>query len=497
LPVSIRNLTVTVAASAAAVFSLTAGPAAFAAGPAASNATDPVAAGAGLTGTPITLANNAEFSGYDAATDASGKAYIGWIADTGAGRKVSLCTLPRGAKSCAGGIQTVDSLGDSSAQDLRVLVTPGGEVTLVWFHDTPASENGPQGSEIAIASSQSGGPLSAPHDVATAPSFGSMFDAVAGPGGTIWTVTQSSGVTSKLQIRPGFTNPPVTITAPYVVGAARLRFSGSTAVLAIQKDSFITQPVSYAFRTSGPWSSFHAVAHTWTSDSDLGLASTPSGVRLLASVANADYFPVVSRWTGSGFSAPALTGDRNNCSPSSHDPVSDASGRMADVSIECSDLAIANLTDTLHAAVARVNVHGTFANGDPQLTTAPSGRGWVAWSIESTHGNKLLVAPLVLPGRLVTATKSAGGNRVTLTGPASCLPPVDLGIGVKGSPAAHWSAGSKVLKLGATTLHSPVVHGGSMKPGTSYTLTGSVTFSHGGSRQTVTATLKFRTCPSP
>jgi hypothetical protein len=170
---------------------------------------------------------------------------------------------------------------------------------------------------------------------------------------------------------------------------------------------------------------------------------------------------------------------------------------MADVSRECSDLAIANLTGTLHAAVVRFDVHGTFAGGDPQLTTAPSGRGWVVWSIESSVSNKLLVAPLVLPGCAVTATKSAGGNRLTLTGPASCLPPTDLGVGVKGSPAAHWSAGSKVLNLGGTTLHSPAVHGESLQPAASYTLTGSVTFSHGGSRQTVTATLKFRTCPSP
>jgi hypothetical protein len=256
LPVSIRIRirTATVAAGAAAVLSLAAGPAALAAGPAALDATNPVATTAGLTGSPITLVNKAEFSGYDAATDASGKAYIGWIADTGAGRKVSLCTLPRGARSCAGGIRTVDSLGDSSAQGLRVLVSADGQVTLVWFHDTVASQNGPQGSEIAIATSQSGGPLSAPHDIATAPSFGSMLDATLGPNGTIWTVTQPSGATSKLQIRPGLSSAPVTITAPYFVGAARLRFSGSTAVLAVQKAGAITLPVSYASKTSGAWS---------------------------------------------------------------------------------------------------------------------------------------------------------------------------------------------------------------------------------------------------
>jgi hypothetical protein len=289
----------------------------------------------------------------------------------------------------------------------------------------------------------------------------------------------------------------VNIHAPYFVGAARLAFSGSKAVLAVDKYGAITVPVSYATKGAGPWSAFRAVAHTWTAAANFGLASNRSGVRLIATVDNANYFPVVSRWTGSGFSRPSLTGDRNNCAPSSHDTVADASGRLADASVECGDVAIANLPDTRRAAVTRFSVHGTFAGGEPQLTTSPSGRGWVAWSIESSAGDKLLVAPVLLPGRTVTVSKSAGGNRVTLTGPASCLPPVDLGVGVKGSPAAHWSVASKSLRLGSTTLRSPVVHGGSLTPGKSYTLAGRVIFAHGGSRSTVTATLTFRACPSP
>jgi hypothetical protein len=56
---------------------------------------------------------------------------------------------------------------------------------------------------------------------------------------------------------------------------------------------------------------------------------------------------------------------------------------------------------------------------------------------------------------------------------------------------------SKSLRLGSTTLHSPVVHGGSLTPGKSYTLAGRVTFANGGSRSTVTATLTFRACPNP
>jgi hypothetical protein len=455
------------------------------------------AATPGLAGPAITLATNAQFNGYDIATDSSGKAYLGWIGDTGSGRTVYLCVLPRGARSCGdGGIQTADSLGSSSATDLRVLVSGSGKVSLVWFHDTAASLNGPQGSAIAETTLQNGF-LSTPVDVASAPSFGSMLDAVIGPNGTIWTVTQPSGGSSKLQIRPGFASAPVTINAPYYVGTARLRFSGSTGVLAVQKYGSITTPVSYATKGGGGWSSFRKVAYTWTGGADLGLATTRSGIRLLASVNNASYYPVVSAWTGSGFSHPTPTGDRNHCSPFSHDPVADASGRMADVSIECGDLAIANLTDTRHAAVTRFSVHGTFAGGEPQITTAPSGRGWVAWSIESASGNKLLVAPVRLPGRAVRKSASSGGNRVTLTGPASCLPPVDLKVGVKGAPAAGWSIVGKVLKLGSKALGSTTLHGASLTPGTSHTLSGSVTFASGGSRRTVTATITFRSCPSP
>jgi hypothetical protein len=455
------------------------------------------AARPGLAGHPVTLANNVSLSGYDAATDSSGRAYVGWIGDSGTGRKVHLCTLPRGATGCLGGVQTIDSLGTSSAQGLRVLVTPAGAVTLVWFHDTVASENGPQGSEITIATSQSGGPLSGPRDVATAPSFGSMLDATFGPGGSIWVVTEPSGVATSVQVRPGLTSAPVKVPTPYWAESARLRFSGSTAVLAIKKAGAITTPVSYASKRGGSWSGFRKLAHTWTSDAEFGLAATPSGIRLIATVDNANYFPVVSRWTGSGFSRPTLTGDRNACSPSSHDVVSDASGRLADVSIECGNLAVANLPDTAHAAVVRFSGGGVFAGGTPQLTTTPRGRAWVVWSIESSVNDKLLVAPLLLPGRTVRVARSAGGNRVTVSGPASCLPPVNIAVGVKGSAARHWRVVGHVLRLGGTTLRSGTLRGASLVAGRSYTLTGSVTFAGGGTRRTVTARLTFRSCPNP
>src|ERR1022692_824016 len=400
----IRTLTAA-AAGAAAVLSLTAACAVTTAttNPAGSGGLSDhggqrtAAVNPGLTGNAITLTTNAEFSGYDAATDSSGTTYVGWIGDTGSLRKVDLCVLPRGAQSCKGGVQQIDPPdGDSSADGLRVLVTGPQSVTLVWFHNADASETGPQGSEISTATVQ-GGILSAGRDVATAPSFGTMLDAVIGPDGTIWVVTRGGG--NAVQVRPGLANPPVTLKTPYLIGYALLRFAGTEPVLVIDKDGAISSPVSFASQHSGSWSAFGAVAGTWTGTANFGLATTRSGVRLIATTNSASYQPVVSTWTGSAFGVRTLTGDHNSCAPGSHDAVSDASGRLADVSVECDDIAVANLADTLHAAIFRYDVHGTFAGGQPQLTTSPNGTGWVAWSIESAHGDELLVAPLRLAGR--------------------------------------------------------------------------------------------------
>jgi hypothetical protein len=491
----ITALTLASAATAALSLAPAFAPTGASAAPAAA------AAKPGLTGTPIVLDNNVEFSGYDIGTDASGTAYIGWISDkNSAGRKVHLCTLPPGARKCKGGIQTIDSLGDSTAEGLKVLVDPtSGEVSLVWFHDTTASEMGPQGGEIAVATSPAGGPLSPGLDEGSAPSFGSLLDARLGPGNQIWTVAAPPAGQTGLQVRTDLENPGNLVTVlktPYQVEAARLRFHGNDTVIAIQKDGAITVPIDYASLKNGHWTSFAKLAHTWTKDSDLGLVGTSSGIRLITSVDNADYYPVVWNWNGSTFVNPAPTGDHNNCSPDSHDLVSDGSGRVADVSRECEDLAITNLPDTRHATVVRYDVHGTFAGGDPVLTTTARGKGWVAWSIESTNGNKLLVAPIALPGRIVTAAKTVKRNHVVLSGPQSCLPPVDIAVGVKAQPAKHWHVVSKVIRVGSTVVHSALLNGAALTASKSYTLSGTVKFANGGSHETVTASLKFTSCPN-
>jgi hypothetical protein len=455
------------------------------------------AARPGRVGRTMTLTSGADLHGYDAATDAAGNTYIGWIAAHGsaANRTVFLCTIPHGGTACAGGIRSTPSLGGSSADGLRVLVG-GGKVSLVWSHETTASVNGPNGDEIAVATRQPNGSLSAPADMATAPSFGTLLDAALGPQNSIWAISQPGGATPRIVLRPGLASAAVTLKTPYLVGGGRIAFSGATAVLAVQKAGAISVPVAYAVHR-GSWSGFRKLARTWTSDANLGLVRTRSGIRLLASVANASYWPVVSRFTGSSFTRPQLTGDRTNCFPGSHDPVADASGRMTDVSEECATkVAIANLSDTLHAVVVRFPSGGTFAGGIPQIATTPRGRGWVVWSIEGKVSDKLLAARVLLPGRLRTVAKSAAGNRARLTGPASCLPPVSVRARVAGSPARHWHVVSRRLLLSGKA-HGATINGAALAAGRTYTLSGRVTFARGGSRRVVTAVLKFRTCPNP
>jgi hypothetical protein len=112
---------------------------------------------------------------------------------------VYLCVLPPGKTACAGGIQSTPSLSGSSAAGIHVIVA-GSTVTLVWFHDTPQPVDGPENAKIATAIVQNG-VLSAAHDQGPAQSFGTLEDAAAGPGGTIWTVTVRSGQ-QNVQVTP-------------------------------------------------------------------------------------------------------------------------------------------------------------------------------------------------------------------------------------------------------------------------------------------------------
>lgn len=109
MPASTRRV-LAAAAGAAAILSLAGPVTAATAAPArpaahAAHTTHAVrAARPGRTGPAITLDSGVVLSGYDAATDAAGTTFIGWIGnhDTATPKRtIYLCTLPRGASRCA------------------------------------------------------------------------------------------------------------------------------------------------------------------------------------------------------------------------------------------------------------------------------------------------------------------------------------------------------------------------------------------------------------
>ena len=446
----------------------------------------------GLDGAPIVLEDQGAFSGFDLATDQStGTAYVGWISAptvTPGLRQIHLCVLPPGATGCAGSVISIAPGDGASAAGIQVTVTSPGTVKLTWFYDQPGI------GKIAQATYASGGVISTA-TVADAPDNGALLDAVLSPQGQLWTVVQDASTLGPQHLQVRNENAPVAdLTAPYMVSKAALAFQGTQPVLVADKYGAIGEPVIF---TSGPaWGAFQPVAKTWSLGGIEDLVGTSSGVRLVAAEDNAGYRPVVARWKGTAFGKPGLTGDKNSCAPASHDLVTDPSGRAADVANECGQLTLANLADTEHAGLAGFSAGGTISSGMPQLTTTQRGFGWVAWAILSpVSANRLLVAPIRLPALIVKKSDNSPGGKVTVQGPADCLPVVTAEAKVKANPAKGWRVVSSGLVLdGKDVGRSTLLHGEKATSGEKFKLVGTAVFAKGNARSTASQTLKLSAC---
>jgi hypothetical protein len=459
------------------------------------------AAKPGISGAAITLASQVTMDGdrhdVDLATDRSGRTYVAWISaptTNSASRQVHLCTLPLHATACAGGIRVVDSPDAPTAGGLRVLATPGGAVTIVWYH---SHSGGGTASEVT---SQSGGPLSAVSTVVNGPQTATLLDAEIGPGNSIWTVLGPESDTGLL-VTPGVGKTTTHVSTPGHVDYARLAFAGSTPIIAtssFEGAGGFEKPIQYASRPGSTWTGFKNVAGTETNGTDIGLSRTSAGVRLTAPSASNEQ-PAVAKWTGHAFTRATSIGDHSSCVPSSYSTFADASGRLAGVSNECGKFAVDNLPATTHAAISRI-AGGDVAAGDPQIASLPRGYAWVAWTVQfssnALQGDKLKIVPFLLPGLRKRASHGGAHGTVTVTGPTSCQPNDTISVGVAGHGKHGWTVRSRRLTLAGRKIgHS--INGAALKPGKVYALKGTVVFGHGGSHSTVKATLKFRSCQNP
>jgi hypothetical protein len=451
---------------------------------------------AGVVGSQIKLGPTTQFSGYDVGANPAGTAYIAWISATGdqGARQVHLCRLPVGASSCTNGVQTIASLGVSSASGIRVLVDSDDTVHLVWFHDTDQSVNGPFNAAIAEATAVHGQNLTAANDIVNAPSFGQLLTAEMAPNGSIWTVSYGSVATQTLYVWNEGAPGSAEVTTPFGVGFAQLAFTGGKPVLAVEKYGAISAALRWATRSSGgAWSSFHTLANTWTVGTNAVLETTGHGLRVVTAIDNASYRPVIARWNGSGFTTRRLTTDKNSCAPNTHDGWADRSGRLLDVSWECSDVTVTNYADAQHSAIVRFHVSSTptFA---PQIASGTRGIATVAYTVQGSGGDILRAARVRLPDSTRTVKHRDTGGRVTVTGPRTCLPPVNVGIGWTHRPADGWTFKSGSLRLNGNVVSGSRLDGATLTAGKSYTLVGKAVFGRNGNRATVKASLGFRTC---
>jgi hypothetical protein len=351
---------------------------------------------------------------------------------------------------------------------------------------------------MAVATAIDGRNLSNGTDVASAPSSGQLLTAELAPNGEIWTVAYRAGFTP-LQVRRPITAgfDSLALPAGYSAADAELAFAGGKAVLTFTRFGSISDPVKFRSRSlsGGGWSAINTVPHTWTGAGTVALETTTHGMRLVTGVNNADYRAVISKWTGSDFTPRTLTADGStSCFPTSHDGWADASGRLVDVSLTSCGFTVTNYADGFHAAFTRVHFNGT-STSDPQIASGVRGVATVAHTVQSaTTGQVLRVYHVRLPDSTVTVSHAGTGGRVKVTGPRTCLPPVNVHVGWSHPAANNWSFMSGSLRVGRNAVTSATLDGANLVPGKQYDLIGTATFGRGGSRSTVKATLTFRTC---
>jgi hypothetical protein len=463
----------------------------------------------GRVGPSITLAHNVSFDGdtLDArmATDKSGTTYISWMSskdnDKSGSRLVHLCVIPNNARACAGGTKTLDPTDDTTNSGLQMIVTPSGQVTILWI-----GNDGGGGSHVYDTTATKSGALSSPDTKlpSSLPSNSTLLDAQAAPGGAIWLLLNPDSSTS-IQLRRGLTASPTTIHTPRSypsgVGGASLAFSGSKAIIAIGANASILSPlVDYATASGSSVSGFKTIANAATNGTTPRLVHTRSGVRLLAGDAKNFYQTAISKWTGHGFTRAAAIG--GSIDLSAVDASTDPSGRLlaaGDDSQHAGKVTVINFADTVHPASFSFGIGAaTNAGGGPTVSTSARGRGWVSWSYQggnSTNGDTLLAAPIVLAGLHAKKTVHGKHGKVTVVGPASCLPPVSISVSVTGHATSGWKVSKRKLTLGGKKLGKSL-NGARLSAGKSYRLVGTVTFAKGHSHEKVKAALTFRSCPS-
>lgn len=449
------------------------------------SATTAARAPAGPTGPAITLYNGTYLRGHDVIASAAGT-FVVWASSD---HRISVCGLQGRATSCAGGVRSIDALGDPD--DVELALDAVGRPTAVWMYDTPASVSGPMGAKLATATIQPDGSVSAATVVADAPSFGELYGVSRAPDGRIWAVVLPRAGSTSLMVYPGL-GSPITVPTPYYPGDGKVEFTGPVdGVLAIHQYGSISGPISAAPLRAGAFGGFSSIRGTW-SGQGFAMVKSSRGIELVASRNNASYETVVARWNGSAFGAARRTG-QTRCTATSHDLVTDTSGRLVDAFGSACGTGVANLAKGVASGVATWSPGGT-PYATPQVATSARGTGWVAWGVNGDGAafEKLVVAPITLPATPGTRSAANPAARARLTGIQGCMPPSTAKVKLVVRPKKGWRVRSKKLTFDGRATSR--IKGAALAPTSSHRLKGTAVLVRNGSVRSISVAMVVRAC---
>lgn len=338
----------------------------------------------GAVGNTFTLQSGTTLSGYDAATNKLGTTYVAWIGDkasTPGLRDLHLCVLKTSSRSCVGGVQTASALGDSSAKDVKVVIS-GGQVQLVWIAQVAASTG--EFSGVFGTNTVSQNSLGTSVAVPGAPTLGSLTGAIAHKGGgvSLAAIGESGALDKRAYYYPTVSATPKTFVRPYFVGNAQLADNGKQTVFTTSQYASLSGKVAVTRKGSNgtAWKRFRSVKGSYTLAGAERLVNAGGHIRMVGVSGRAIYHPFTWKWNGKSFGRPRSTGDHNDIS--SVDAVTDGSGRLVTADVEVGGIMVSNFGQGSHAARFKFKVKQTFAGGPAQISTRGDRRGFLIWSIQ-------------------------------------------------------------------------------------------------------------------
>jgi hypothetical protein len=337
----------------------------------------------GATGKTFTIQSGTTLSGYDAATKKR-TTYVAWIGDkasTPGLRTLNLCVLKTTSRSCVGGVQSTSALGDSSARDVKVVVS-GGKVQLVWIAQVAPSSG--EFSGVFGTNTVSHRKLGTSVAVPGAPTLGTLTSAIAHKGGgvSLAVLAASGALDHRVYYYPTVSATPKTLTQHYFVGNAQLADNGRRTVLTTSKYGSISDKVAVASKKSGgqTWTGFKAVKGSYTLGGTERVVTTGKKIRMVGVSGKSIYHPFTWTWKRRAFGGPRSTGDHNDIS--SVDATTDGSGRLVTACEEVNGIMVSNFGHGTRAGRFLFKVKQTYAGGPAQISTTSRGRGFLVWGVE-------------------------------------------------------------------------------------------------------------------